>query len=214
MSLATEKERMKRVLKALKKLYPDSNCALHHESAFQLLIATVLSAQCTDARVNMVTPELFKRFPNASSMNDADIKEIEDLIKSTGFYRNKALSLKAIAETLVERHGGEVPQTMEELTAMRGVGRKTANVVLGNAFDTPGLVVDTHVGRLTRRLGFTRETDPEKVEQAMMKLVPEKDWTLFSHLLIDHGRAICDARKPLCEKCTLRPECPDRKSVV
>lgn len=199
---------MKEVLRRLKREYPEAHCALNHRNAFELLCATILSAQCTDARVNLVTPELFRRYPDPQSMARASVGDLEKRIQSTGFFRNKAQSLSQMSQALVRDHGGEVPRTLEELTALRGVGRKTANVVLGNVFGIPGLVVDTHVGRLSRRMGFTRSIDPEKVEQEMMKLVPRDDWTLFSHLLISHGRAVCDARKPRCGECVLSGLCP------
>jgi endonuclease-3 len=200
--------RVLRVLQALKRLYPDAHCALDFKTPFELLCATVLSAQCTDARVNKTTPELFSTYPTPEAMARASLRTLERLVRSTGFYKNKALSLKTLSEILVKKHGGEVPRTLEELTELRGVGRKTANVLLGNAFGIPGMVVDTHVGRLSRRLGFTRETDPVKVEYALMELIPREDWTLWAHLLISHGRAVCDARKPRCDICQLKSECP------
>ena len=197
------------ILALLKTMYPDAHCALNHHSPLELLIATILSAQCTDVRVNMVTPVLFKQFPDAPALATATLAEIEHIIQSTGFFRAKAKSIKQTAQQLVALHGGAVPDTMEELTALRGVGRKTANVVLGNAFGKQvGIVVDTHVGRLARRLGLSRHDDPEKVEKDLMGLIPQADWTLFSHLLISHGRAICAARKPACEKCQLAALCP------
>ena len=189
-------------------MYPDAHCALHFRNPFELLCATVLSAQCTDVRVNMTTPALFAAYPTPEAMARATLRTLEKLVRSTGFYKNKALSLKTLSQLLVEKHGGQVPRTLDDLTELRGVGRKTANVLLGNAFDVPGMVVDTHVGRLSRRLGFTRETDPVKVEHALMELIPREDWTLTAHLLISHGRTVCDARKPRCEMCELRPECP------
>ena len=189
--------------------YPDAHCALNHRNAFELLVATILSAQCTDVRVNMVTPALFKKFPNADALAGADRETLEDMIKSTGFFRSKAKSLAGMAQALVERHGGQVPRTMEELTALPGVGRKTANVVLGNAFGVnDGIVVDTHVGRLSNRLGLTKETDPVKIERALMPLFPRAHWTMLSHLLIEHGRRVCDARRPKCEQCVLNDLCP------
>ncbi|HTL13141.1 MAG TPA: endonuclease III [Bdellovibrionota bacterium] len=206
--LKRDKTRMKKVLAILKETYPDAECALHHKNAFELLAATILSAQCTDVMVNRVTPVLFAKYPDARALARAPQEEVEKIIRPTGFFKNKATSLKEMSKGLLERHGGEVPSTLEELTRLRGVGRKTANVVLGNAFGVPGLVVDTHVGRLCRRLGFTREEDPERVEHEMMEWVPKSDWTLFSHLLISHGRAICGARRPLCERCPLNDLCP------
>ncbi len=195
------------VLRELKRLYPESKCSLNYKTPYQLLIATILSAQCTDDRVNKVTPGLFRKFPDAAAMSLAPLAEIERLIQSTGFYRNKAKSILETSQALEREYKGQVPKTMELLVKLRGVGRKTANVILGNAYGTPGLVVDTHVGRLSRRMGFTRAQDPVKVEQEMEKIVPHEDWTLFSHLLIDHGRAVCSARKPLCEECTLNRYC-------
>ena len=176
-------------------------------------MATILSAQCTDVRVNQVTPELFRRFSTPEKMAQAPLEELEALVRSTGFFRMKAKAISEASRDIVEKHGGKVPEGLADLTALRGVGRKTANVVRGNAFGIPGLVVDTHVGRLSRRLGFTRAGDPEKVEQEMMRLVPEQDWTLFSHLLIWHGRRVCDARKPKCEPCELRLLC-DRRGLA
>lgn len=204
----TDLRRMAEILRLLKREYPEARCSLDYESPFQLLVATILSAQCTDERVNQVTPALFARFPDARSAARAKVAEIEKLIRTTGFFRSKAKSIVETAEALVEGHAGEVPADLEALTRLRGVGRKTANVVLGNAFGVPGLVVDTHVGRLCRRMGFTRETDPEKVERHMMDVVLREDWSLFSHLLIHHGRAVCSARKPQCSECTLARFCP------
>jgi endonuclease-3 len=192
----------------LARLYPDARCALEHENPLQLLIATILSAQCTDARVNQVTPALFACYPRAESFANADPGALETAIQSTGFFRNKARNIMACCRQLVERHGGQVPGTMEDLVQLPGVGRKTANVILGSAFDTPGITVDTHVGRLSRRLGLTTETDPEKVERDLMALIPRKDWTMFSHRLIFHGRQVCHARKPNCAGCALAALCP------
>ncbi len=196
-------------LRRLKKAYPDSACGLVHDGPFRLLAATILSAQCTDVMVNKVTPALFAAYPDAPAMARADQEKLEALIRPTGFYRNKAASLIACSRAIVEQHGGEVPRTMEELTAFRGVARKTANVVLGNAFGKNiGVVVDTHVKRLSGRLGFSSQSSPEKIEQDLMPLFPRKDWTLLSHLLIDHGRAVCPSRKPKCGQCTLADICP------
>ena len=204
-----EKKQTATIIARLKKAYPDAHCALDHRTPLQLLIATILSAQCTDVRVNMVTPELFKRFPDAASLAAANITDIEQIIRSTGFYRAKARAIQQTAKLLVERYNGKVPDTMESLTSLSGVGRKTANVVLGNAFGkNVGIVVDTHVGRIARRLGLTTHENPEKVEQDLMKLVPQKQWALFAHLLIFHGRQICFARKPNCDSCTLADICP------
>jgi endonuclease III len=205
-------ERAAIILERLKKEYPDAHCELDHRNPLQLLVATILSAQCTDKRVNMVTPALFKRFPSAGALADANPEELEDLIRSTGFFRNKTRSLLGMAKALVERHKGKVPATMPELTRLPGVGRKTANVILGNAFGiNEGVVVDTHVGRLALRLGLTRESDPVKVELQLMKLFPRKDWALLSHLLISHGRAVCIARSPKCEICVLNDICPSSR---
>jgi endonuclease-3 len=189
-------------------LYPDAHCALHHDNPLQLLVATILSAQCTDVRVNIVTPALFARYPDAHAFADADQGELETLIKSTGFFRNKAKNIIACCKSIVREHGGKVPCTLEELVPLPGIGRKTANVVLGDAFNVPGITVDTHVGRLSRRMGLTTHVDPVKVEQDLMKLIPKKDWTLFSHRMIFHGRQVCFARKPNCDRCTLNKICP------
>ncbi|MBX7105337.1 MAG: endonuclease III [Gemmataceae bacterium] len=196
------------VFRRLAKLYPDAHCALNHDSPFQLLVATVLSAQCTDARVNLVTPALFARFPDPAAFATADLAEIENLIRSTGFFRNKAKNIQALSRALVEKHGGQVPGTLEELVRLPGVGRKTANVVLGDGFGIPGITVDTHVGRLSRRLGFTKQTDPVKAEHELMKVWKQADWTLYSHRLIFHGRQVCASRKPDCDHCTLADVCP------
>lgn len=201
-------KRAKKIVELLAKHYPEAHCALDHENAFQLLIATILSAQCTDERVNKVTPALFKRFPTPKSYLNADLQDIEELVHTTGFYKNKAKNIKACAEQLVARHKGEVPQTMEELHALPGVGRKTANVVLGNIFGIPGMVVDTHVTRVSNRLGFVRGNDAVKLELELQKLIPEKDWTMYSHYIITHGRALCTARSPQCKVCFLNKVCP------
>ncbi len=189
--------------------YPEAHCALDHRDAFELLAATILSAQCTDARVNMVTPSLFARYPSALELSDARQEDVEEIIRSTGFFRSKAKNLIGMARALVERHGGEVPRSMDELTALPGVGRKTANVILGNAFGlNEGVVVDTHVARLSHRLGLATGDDPVKIERRLMKLVPRERWTMLSHLLIEHGRRVCDARKPRCGECVLADTCP------
>jgi endonuclease-3 len=196
-------------IRRLEQTYPDARCSLDHTNAYELLVATILSAQCTDARVNIVTPALFERFPDAAALVEADREDLENRIKSTGFFRNKTKSLLGMARALVDKHRGAVPSTMEELTKLPGVGRKTANVILGNAFgQNEGVVVDTHVTRVAFRLGLTRETDAVKIEQDLMKIVPRETWTLFSHLLIFHGRQICAARRPLCEQCPLWDLCP------
>ena len=196
------------ILAVLEGLYPEATTALDFGTPLQLLIATILSAQCTDERVNRVTPALFARYANAAAFAGADRAELEGLIKSTGFFRNKTKAIMSCCADIVAHHGGEVPRTLEALTALHGVGRKTANVVLGNAFGIPGLVVDTHVGRLARRLALTDQTDPVKVEFALMDVVPRERWTRFSHWLILHGRRVCVARKPRCSICPLAPHCP------
>lgn len=200
---------IKAVIRGLKKSYPQAGCSLDHRSPFELLMATILSAQCTDERVNMVTPALFKKYPGPAQLAAAPLPDIESLVRSTGFYKNKARSLKEASRSITQNFGGEVPRDMEELLTLRGVARKTANVVLGSAYGiAAGVVVDTHVKRLAFRLGMTKETDPVKVEAALMKAVPKPDWIWFAHALVLHGRAVCNARKPLCERCPLAPACP------
>ena len=199
----------RRVVKALKGLYPDAECALDHNGPFQLLAATILSAQCTDVRVNLVPPGLFARFPDARAMAEADRAEVEELIRSTGFFRAKAKNLQAMAARLVQEHGGEVPRDLDLLTACAGVGRKTANVVLGTAYGlATGVVVDTHVKRLAVRLGLTTRKTPEQIEADLMAIVPRSEWVALSHRLIHHGRQLCLARKPRCSRCPLEPICP------
>jgi endonuclease-3 len=208
-------ERVRVILPILKETYPDAKCSLDHATPLELLVATILSAQCTDERVNIVTKTLFKKYKTAKAYATVPQEELEKDIQSTGFYRNKAKSLRAMAASLLEKHNGRVPSTMEELTHLAGVGRKTANVVLGNAFgQNVGVVVDTHVARLSERLGLTDETDPVKIEQDLIPIVPREDWTLWSHLLIHHGRAICQARKPKCPECPLLPHCPTGEKLV
>lgn len=198
-----------KIIAGLQKAYPDAHCELNFSNPLELLVATILSAQCTDKRVNIVTENLFKKYPSVADFARADVSELEQDIKTTGFYRNKAKSIKAAAQSIVEEHGGKVPRTMGELIELGGVGRKTANVVLGNAFDINlGVVVDTHVARLSFRLGLTSEKDPAKIEQILMKLVPREQWTLFSHLLIWHGRRRCYARNPDCPNCEVKALCP------
>ena len=193
----------------LRQAYPDAACALTHENPFQLLVATILSAQCTDARVNVVTPTLFARYPDPAAMSGASQEALEAIIRSTGFYRNKAKSIRAASQRLMEAFGGAVPQTMEELLTLRGVARKTANVVLGTAFGIPaGVVVDTHVHRIAKRLGLTRGGTAEEVERDLMRVLPRDEWILFSHLLIFHGRRTCIARKPKCPECAVKDLCP------
>jgi endonuclease-3 len=197
------------ILDGLDRLYPEADCELRWKNPFQLVVATILSAQCTDARVNMVTPELFRRWPDARALAQADPAELEDAIRSTGFFRNKAKSLLGMSRMLVDKHGGKVPRTMEEMVALPGVARKTANVVLGTAYGlATGVVVDTHVQRLSRLLGLTREEEPAKIEQDLMKLVPQAQWVKFGHQVIWHGRRVCEARRPRCEACPL--PCPSR----
>ena len=192
--------------------YPNAHCALDFKTPFQLLIATILSAQCTDKRVNLVTPALFKRYRTPAALAAADPRELEELIRSTGFFRNKTKSLIGMAAAIAERHGGHVPDTLESLVELPGVGRKTANVILGNAFGKDdGVVVDTHVSRVTQRLGLTRQIDPVKIEQDLVRLFPRDHWTMLSHLLIEHGRQICDARRPKCEICFLSDVCPSSR---
>src|SRR5262245_18014430 len=201
-------ERVAAILAILERTYPEATTALDFRTPLQLLVATILSPQCPDRRVNMVPPGLFARYPDAAALAGAERAELEVIIRSTGFYRNKAKSIQAACTDIVAKHGGEVPRTLEELVALHGVGRKTANVVLGNAFGVPGLVVDTHVHRLAKRLGLTRESDPVRIEFALMPIIPREKWTLFSHWLILHGRRICIARKPRCSICPLAPHCP------
>lgn len=206
---AAQSERVAKILRQLAKDYGDAECALHHKNAFQLLVATILSAQCTDERVNMVTPALFKKYPTPAAFAVAPLPDIEQMIQSTGFFRNKAKSIKNCSQALVEEHGGKVPQQLDELVKLAGVGRKTANVVLGVVFrKATGVVVDTHVGRLSRRLGLTVNDDPVKVEADLMAILPQKEWIDFSHRLIHHGRQVCQARKPKCDSCHLAERCP------
>jgi endonuclease-3 len=198
----------------LKSEYPGAKTALDWSNPLELLVATILSAQTTDVRVNAVTPALFAKYPTAADYAAADPTELEEDIRPTGFFRNKAKSLRGMARALVDDHGGEVPRTMEDLVALPGVGRKTANVVLGNAFSIDeGVVVDTHVRRLSNRLGFTTHNDPEKIERDLMQTVPKRDWTVFSHLLILHGRSVCKARKPACSDCVVNDLCPSAFKV-
>jgi endonuclease-3 len=197
------------IMARLKRAHPDAHCELDHETPLQLLVATILSAQCTDKRVNMVTPHVFRIFPTAAALAEAEPEKLQDAIRSTGFFNNKTKSLIGLGKALVERHKGEVPDTMDALVQLPGVGRKTANVVLGNAFRrSEGVVVDTHVGRLSIRLGLTRERDPVKVERELMQLFPREEWTNLAHVLIFHGRRVCDARTPKCELCVLADICP------
>ena len=198
-----------RILRLLRKQYPDAECALNYETPEQLLVATILSAQCTDERVNIVTAELFRRYPTAADLARAPLRSLEKLVKSAGFYRNKAKNIKGCCTALVERYDGEVPQDLEALVELPGVGRKTANVVLGTAFGlATGVVVDTHVSRISRRLGLTRQKDPVKIERDLMEQLPRKEWVMYSHRVIHHGRQVCKARKADCENCKLKDVCP------
>lgn len=204
-----KKTQAAKVVRGLRRDYADAECALVHDTPFQLLVATVLSAQCTDARVNVVTKQLFARYPTAKDLAAVPVQQIENLVQSTGFFRNKAKNLKALAERLVREFDGEVPPDLEILVKLPGVGRKTANVVLGTAFGIPtGVVVDTHVGRISKRLGLTDSTDAVKIEQDLMKLLPRKEWIDYSHRLIHHGRRVCKARSPRCEECGFKTICP------
>ncbi|QGJ70744.1 DNA-(Apurinic or apyrimidinic site) lyase /endonuclease III [Planctomycetales bacterium 10988] len=204
-----EKSRVRKLLRRLKKEYPAPECALLHDNPLQLLVATILSAQCTDKRVNIVTPSLFQRYSTAEAFAEAELTDLEEAVKTTGFYRNKAKNIKACCQQLVEHYQGEVPKSLEKLVVLPGIGRKTANVVLGVAFGIPsGVVVDTHVGRLSRRLGLTSQQDAVKIERDLIEILPKKEWIDFSHRLIDHGRKICGARKPKCDACVLLDLCP------
>ena len=195
------------ILDLLDKTYPGAKISLDFSNPLELLVATVLSAQCTDVRVNQVTKDLFEKYQTPADYADAPLEELEEDIRPTGFFRNKAKSLKNCGAALVERHKAEVPDSLEELVKLPGIGRKTANVILGNAFNTPGVVVDTHVGRISQRLGLTQQRDPVKIEFDLMELIPQKKWTLFSHQLIQHGRSVCKARKPQCTECPLLEHC-------
>lgn len=206
--LAKKKERAQAIYRILTKRYPNVRCELDFKNPLQLLIATVLSAQCTDKRVNAVTPALFKRYKKVGDFAGADLRELQGIIKSTGFFRAKAKNIKGLATKILSEYNGKVPDKLEELIKLPGVGRKTANVVLGHAFDTPGITVDTHFGRLSRRFGWTKETDPVKVEFEVMELIPRKEWTNLSQRMIWHGRRICHARKPACGACPLAELCP------
>ncbi|MCI0415171.1 endonuclease III [bacterium] len=202
-------KRIGEILKLLKKAYPDARCSLNYTTPFELLIATILSAQCTDARVNQVTKDLFRKYPGPQDYLNVPEEELQNDIRTTGFFRNKTKSIRGASKKLLEDFGGEVPSTMDQLLTLPGVARKTANVVLGNAFNiTSGIVVDTHVSRVSQRLGLTKQTQPEKIEQSLMKLVPKKEWVAFSHRLIMHGRYVCKAPKPDCPNCILNDLCP------
>jgi endonuclease-3 len=208
-SQVAKAQRVEKLIARFQETYPNAHCELQHSNPLELLISTILSAQCTDKRVNLVTGQLFNRYRTAADFAQAPIAELEEAIRTTGFFRNKARNIKSCCQALVEKHGGQVPSTMEELTALDGVGRKTANVVLGNAFNVNcGVVVDTHVGRLAYRLGLSARKDPAKIEQDLMSLVPQNQWTLFSHWLIWHGRRRCYARNPDCPHCEVKSLCP------
>jgi len=211
-SLTKKRSRAAQIVGILEAEHPGAEIALHYQTPFQLLIATVLSAQCTDARVNMVTPALFRQFPTPQAFLDSPIEELEQAIFSTGFYRNKARSIRNACEMLVAEFGGEVPGTMVELLRLPGVGRKTANVLLGHCFNTPGVVVDTHVKRISNLLGLVAANDPVVIEQELMKVIAEEKWVRFSHILAEHGRAVCIARRPKCELCPVAPLCPSNTS--
>lgn len=209
MANAELKDRVKKVIRTLKRAYPDAKCSLNHSNAFELLIATILSAQCTDERVNIVTQNLFRKYRNPEAYLKVSEKELQNDIRTTGFFRNKTKSIQGTSKMLTEQYHGRVPETMDELLELPGVARKTANVVLGNAFGIKaGVVVDTHVTRLSRRLAFTEEKSAEKIEHDLIAIVPKKDWVIFPHLLIAHGRAICKARNPLCAECVVEKYCP------
>ncbi len=201
------KKRVNKILKTLRKTYPDVKTALRHRSTLQLLVATILSAQCTDKRVNEVTTTLFEKLRTAQDFARVRLEDLEEMVRPTGFYRNKAKSIKACCNVLLEKHQGKVPKNMDDLIQLPGIGRKTANVVLGSAFGVPGIVVDTHVKRVSKRLGLTEKTDPVKIEFDLMGLIPKKDWIAFSHEMVWHGRALCTARKPKCPACPLRELC-------
>lgn len=208
--LADEAKRQVEIIHLLRHYYASAKCSLDYRNPFELLVATILSAQCTDVRVNKVTPGLFARYPDPKSLAGAELGELEDLIRSTGFYKNKAKNLKACGNELIKKFGGDLPRSVEALSSLAGVGRKTANVVLGNAFGIPAMVVDTHVMRLSNRLGFVKSKIPEKIELRLQEIVPQEHWVFFSHWLIQHGREVCVARTPKCEKCFLEQYCPKK----
>ena len=210
-SLSKQRKRMAKIISRLKREYPDSQCSLNYSSPFQLLVATILSAQCTDERVNKVTQILFRKYPSARDFSVLPLEAIKKEIYSTGFYNNKAKSIKGMSEIIVEKHGGELPENLEEMVQMPGVGRKTANVVLGNVYKIPSVVVDTHVTRISNLLKFTKTKDAVKIERKLMTIINQNDWTLFAHLLIDHGRAVCVANRPKCGECVISEFCPSNK---
>ena len=210
-SLSKQRKRMAEIISRLKREYPDSKCSLNYSSPFQLLVATILSAQCTDERVNKVTQRLFIKYPSAKDFSELPLETIKKEIYSTGFYNNKAKSIKGMSEIIVEKHGGELPENLEEMVQMPGVGRKTANVVLGNVYKIPSVVVDTHVTRISNLLKFTKTKDAVKIERKLMTIINQNDWTLFAHLLIDHGRAVCVVNRPKCGECVISEFCPSNK---
>jgi endonuclease-3 len=205
---AARAQRASRIRRRLARAYPDAHCALHFRTPFELLIATILSAQCTDQKVNEVTRVLFRAYPTPRALADADPADVEAIVRPTGFYRQKTKSIQATARDVAARFGGSVPKTLVELTTLRGVARKTANVVLGTAFGIPGLAVDTHMKRVNQRLALTNSDDPDQIERDLMKLVPEPEWTVYTHRVIHHGRVCCDARRPRCDECPIRADCP------
>ncbi|MBM3290512.1 MAG: endonuclease III [Candidatus Hydrogenedentes bacterium] len=208
MTQSANRERAGRVLEILRAHYPDAACSLDYKDPLQLLVSTILAAQCTDERVNIVTKTLFKKFKKPQDYLDVPVEELENAIHSCGFYRQKAKSIRNACAKIIERYGGKVPGTMDELLTLDGVGRKTANVVLGSCFGVPGVIVDTHCTRLANRLGFTKSDDPKTIERDLMKILPRPDWTIFSHCMVFHGRAVCNARAPLCSQCPVRAHCP------
>jgi len=214
MDIDVHKDRIQQVVALLRKAYPDARCMLDHHDAYELLVATILAAQCTDARVNLVTPALFARYPDPASLAQADPDDLEKLVRPTGFFRQKTRSLLACSGEIVGRFHGKVPDTMDGLTSLHGVGRKTANVVLGECFGQPGIIVDTHLKRVTGRIGLTTQTDPDRIEAELDEIVPRKDRTLFSHLITFHGRAVCAARKPRCPACVIRSLCDFGRAAV
>lgn len=202
-----KKDRVKAIIEEMERLYPEAGCSLEYKDPLQLMIATILAAQCTDARVNIVTQDLYKKYVTAEDFANASLEELEQDIRSTGFYHNKAKNIINACKMIISDFGGKVPSNMEDLLKLPGVGRKTANLVLGDIFGVPGVVVDTHAGRLSNRIGFTRHSDPEKIEYDLMKIIPKENWTRFCHQLVYHGRAVCSARKPNCQGCTIREYC-------
>mgnify|MGYP006279036395 CR=1 FL=1 len=213
-TLEEKKQRARKIIRELRNEYPDAKCSLRFSNPFELSVATILSAQCTDKRVNAVTADLFDQYPGPEDFVRADQSELEEAIRSTGLYRNKAKSIKGFASRLLEKYEGEVPENLEDLTTLPGVGRKTANVILGVAFEVPGIAVDTHVKRISRLLGLTTETDPEKIEYDLQEILPREEWIHWAHLIIDHGRQVCKARNPQCEDCVLLPFCPSGETKI